>query len=367
MRYAALATRNTEFYADRAFSLEGIASMRPSLRNMAEPWMPVHAEARARGIRLLTADRVEAEGIDPRRVLLIAYDWNPDAQRLFRQGARPTVLVSFEPPVIAWQLYYNLPRISRRFPHVFLFEGARDRVHPSARFHPLIFPQPCPPPRPTGKAWGKRRFLIMVNSNKALAHPLDLARWFDRPREVSFKRELAALRYRPIARVRYMTRLRAIQAFAARDDFDLYGEGWERRHPAVPDDVHAAAQRAFRGPVDDKISLLAGYRFALAMENTRFPGYLSEKLFDCMYARCIPIYYGAPDVAQYVPPSSFIDARQFPTFAALDQFLRSITESEATRYLEAAHTFLTSPAFERFCADRFARDMVDALASVPEQ
>jgi hypothetical protein len=38
-----------------------------------------------------------------------------------------------------------------------------------------------------------------------------------------------------------------------------------------------------------------------------------------------------------------------------------MTETEAQRYLEAGRAFLGSPAFERFCADTFARDMVDAL------
>jgi hypothetical protein len=207
----------------------------------------------------------------------------------------------------------------------------------------------------------------MINSNKALPNGLHFARWLDRPREVSLKREFAAFRYRPIARDRYAARMRAIRAFSARPDFDLFGEGWETRHSVVDERMHAAAQRAYRGPVDDKISLLARYRFALVFENTRFPGYLSEKIFDCLFARCIPVYHGAPDVAQYVPPAAFVDARQFPTFRSLEQFLRGITEAEATRYVDAAHTFLSSPAFEAFCADRFARDMVDALQAVAEQ
>jgi hypothetical protein len=315
----------------------------------------------------MTADRVEAEAIDPRKVLLVAYDWTPDAKRLVRDGARPAALVSFEPPVIAWWLYYHLEEVSVQFPHVFLFEGARDRVAPMARFHPLFFPQPCPHPRPTGRSWSRRRFLAMINSHKAFPRTRDLQRWLDRPREVSLQRTLAGLRYRPVARDRYGARLRAIEAFSRIDDFDLYGEGWESRHAAVDPTVYAAAQRVYRGVVDDKLSLLAGYRFALVFENTLFPGYISEKLFDCFFARCIPIYSGAPDVAQYIPPSAFIDARQFATYAELERFLRGVRESDARRYIDAAHDFLASPAYESFCADRFARDLVDALQQVGEQ
>ena len=365
--HVALATRNTEFYENRVFDPRAVASMRPSLQPMALPWITVRQVARERGLEVVTADAVERQGLDPGRVLLLAYDWTPDAERLVERGARPAALVSFEPPVIAWWLYANLRRISSLFPHVFLFEGARDRVAHSARFHPLFFPQPCPPPRPTGQPWSQRRFMVMVNSNKALPRAFDLARWFDQPREVSLKRELAALRYQPIGRERYSARLRVIRAFAARSDFDLYGEGWEQRHPAVDEQLHAAALRAYRGTVEDKLALLARYRFGLAIENTRFAGYVTEKLFDCLYARCIPVYVGAPDVALYVPPAAFVDAGQFPNYAALEQFLRAMSEDEAHSYIEAAHTFLISPSFERFCAERFARDLVDALQLVAEQ
>jgi len=364
--YAALATRNTEFYENRAFKPEAIAQMRPTLQNMATPWLPVHAAAREGGLELITADRVEAEGIDPAQVLLVAYDWTPDAKRLVARGVKPAVLASFEPPVIAWWLYYHLESVSARFPHTFLFEGARDRVAPTTWFHPLFFPQPCPPPRPTGRPWSSRRFLAMIQSNKAQPRARDLARWFDRPREVSLERTLAGLRYRPIARDRYGFRLRAIEAFAGKSDFDLYGEGWDRRHPAIDPRLHALATRIWRGPVEDKVRQLAGYRFAFIFENTRFPGYVSEKLFDCFYARCIPVYSGAPDVAQYVPPSTFIDVRQFPSFPELERFLRAITEEDARRYIDAAHSFLMSPAFEGWCAERFARDLVDALVHVAE-
>jgi alpha(1,3/1,4) fucosyltransferase len=364
--YAALATRSVEFYANRVFDPLAIAAMRASLDSMATPWLYVYAAALDRGLRLLTADRVADEGIDPRQVLLIANDWTPDAERLIARGARPAALISFEPPVIAWWLYYHLENVSARFPHTFMYEGARGRVARTTRFHPLYTPQPCPPPRPTGLPWSRRRFMAVINSNKALSRGRDLARWLDRPREVSIKRELAGVRYRPIVRDRYLARLRAIAAFSNLEDFDLFGEGWDTRHPAVDPSLHAAAQRSYRGIAGDKPTLLAGYRFSLVFENARFPGYVSEKLFDCFFARCIPVYSGAPDVAQYIAPAAFIDARQFASHADLERFLRGITEADARRYLDAAHAFLVSSAFESFCADRFARDMVDALIQAGE-
>jgi hypothetical protein len=351
----ALATRNTELYGNRTFDAEAILAMRPSLQPMAWPWLTVHEVAQERGHTMCTADQVA----DTADVKLIAYDWNPDAERLIARGAHASALVSFEPPVIAWQLYADLPRISARFAHTIWFAGARSRA--LGRFHQLHFPQRCPPVEQARLPWGERHFLVMINSNKVLARAWQLDRWLERPREVSLKRELAAVRFPAIGHDQYRARLAAIDAFADRPDFDLYGEGWQTRHAGVSARQHARALRAYRGSIDDKLALLASYRFALALENTRFAGYVSEKLFDCLVAGCIPVYDGAPDVAQYVWPDAFVDARAFGSYVELERHLRGMTEADWRRAREAGQAYLRSPDFERFCARTFATLLLDAV------
>jgi hypothetical protein len=49
---AALATRNTEFYAGRVFQADAIRHMRPSLQTMAWPWLRVFQLADEQGITL---------------------------------------------------------------------------------------------------------------------------------------------------------------------------------------------------------------------------------------------------------------------------------------------------------------------------
>jgi hypothetical protein len=357
----ALATRNVEFYQNRVFDRKAVDAMRPSLQPMARPWLEVYAEVCNRGLPLVTADCVVQSRIDPHGVLLLAYDWTPDAARLLSQGARPGALVSFEPPVIAWELYYHLRRVSSRFPHTFLFAGARARTHSSSRFHQLFFPQSCSPVRAFGESWANRRLLTMINSNKALARTHDIRRWLDRPREVSLKRGLAGLRYRPILQDCYGVRLQAIHAFAGHADFDLYGEGWNSRHPAVPPSLHAAATRAYRGTAADKYQVLSSYRFSLVIENDRFPGYISEKLFDCFVAGCVPIYRGAPDITTYVPRTTFIDADQFANWHDLEQYLHCTTADEWRGYVDAAEAFLTSSQYACFSASHFAAELAEAL------
>jgi glycosyl transferase family 10 (putative fucosyltransferase) len=292
------------------------------------PWAQLRLAAAEHEIELVSVDLHER---DYRETLVIADEWSRDVQRLVARGAEPAALVCFEPPITAWRVYYHLERISARFPHTFMYEGARERVAPTTWFHPIYFPVPCPPHRPTGLPWPNRRFMVALFDATAA------------PRQGGLLRRLAGLRYRPIARDRYQARARAIEAFSAREDFDVFAEDT------------AGENRA---------ATLAKYRFALVYEDARFAGYVTDTILECFFARCIPIYSGAPDVAQYVPPSAFIDVRQFQTFPALERFLERTTEDDARRYVDAAHAFVISTEFEKWCADRFARDLLEALLAV---
>ena len=44
---------------------------------------------------------------------------------------------------------------------------------------------------------------------------------------------------------------------------------------------------------------------------------MTEKLFDCFFSGTVPVYWGAPDVFDWVPADCFIDMRQFTDFAQL--------------------------------------------------
>jgi hypothetical protein len=82
--------------------------------------------------------------------------------------------------------------------------------------------------------------------------------------------------------------------------FHLYGQGWEKENFPF-----------YQGPVERKIDVLSKYRFALAYENCICPGYISEKIIDCLLSLTIPLYKGAPDVLDYIPKECFIDLNKF--------------------------------------------------------
>lgn len=358
----ALALRNADLLHDRVFALPSHLSGEHSPYT---PWRWVRDRLAEHGLPLVTADRVLDGAADPRRTLVISYDWLPLTRELLARGARPAILTSLEPPVIAWELYAHLRAISRRFSHTFLFGGAQRHVSRRTRFHQVFYPQVQVTAERAARPWAERAPLAAILSNKALAR--SPARWRDRPREVSVKREAAALLYPSIGRDLYQERMRGVAYFARRGELDLYGQGWGARHPAVGQDVHAAALRAYRGLAHGKLDVLARYRFALALENCVYPGYVSEKLFDCLFAGCVPIYLGAPDVERYVPPAAFVDLRRFRSYADLRAYLFDMRESEWQAHMEAGQAFLRSEQFRLFSVETFARHVVEAVQDVARQ
>ena len=53
------------------------------------------------------------------------------------------------------------------------------------------------------------------------------------------------------------------------------------------------------------------FKFVIAFENKAIEGYVSEKLINPIFAGCIPVYCGAPDVAKYINPKRFINVNDF--------------------------------------------------------
>jgi hypothetical protein len=160
----------------------------------------------------------------------------------------------------------------------------------------------------------------------------------------------------------YKDRLDAIRHFSRSADFDLFGRGWSDTSTLSRAEARAVA-RSYRGelPVFDKVSTLSNYRFALCFENTAFPGYVTEKIFDCFAAGCIPIYLGAPDIEDLVPAGAFIDARHFRGFAQLESFIRDLRPEVARDYITAATNFMGSEGAEQFTQAHFVREMSDLL------
>ena len=79
-----------------------------------------------------------------------------------------------------------------------------------------------------------------------------------------------------------------------------------------------------------KLDFLAHYKFTIAFENTSVLGYISEKIFHPLRVGSIPIYWGCPEIAQYVNPDCFINCHDFSSF---DDVIREVIKIDRDQQL----------------------------------
>ncbi len=56
----------------------------------------------------------------------------------------------------------------------------------------------------------------------------------------------------------------------------------------------------------DKAEALRGYRFHIAIENSSYSNYFSEKITDAFISGAMPIYWGCPNISEYFPENSYV-------------------------------------------------------------
>ena len=334
------------------------------------PYAAVKDRLTGKGIEVQTADFLP-EAPDGRRNVVISFGI-PDrmAVRSVRKyialSRRPDVVLSaffaMECPIVEPTLFESLPVLQRYFKRIMSWSD-REALLPFTR-SPVEVGHFCWPQSFDAiheRIWSERdrKFLVMMNANKLPRLYVD---------------EL------------YTARLRAVEFFYRYGEIDLYGRNWDRSPSRVgktwtpatirrmgnwvstakqrlrPDPRYVAAAGAWRGAAPSKSKTLAQYRFALCFENSILKGWMTEKLFDCFFCGTVPVYWGAPEVLEWVPAECFIDMRQFQDFAELRRFLHALAPTDEQRYREAARDYLASGRFDPFRLAAFV-DLVDGIVS----
>lgn len=123
-------------------------------------------------------------------------------------------------------------------------------------------------------------------------------------------------------------------------------------------------------PVDSggsrgKIDFLRAYKFNIAFENGSQPGYTTEKIFEPMIARCLPIYWGNPLIHEEFNPRSFLNHADYPSDEALIEKIIELDRDDA-KYLE----FLRQPYFHNdqpncFSSHARLQDFFERIVSEP--
>lgn len=195
----------------------------------------------------------------------------------------------------------------------------------------------------------KEKFCALIAGNKRNFHPLEL----------------------------YSERISTIRWFEKHhpEDFDLYGFGWDRFAFGGPRFVRALNRltpltkfiggnySSYRGSAAAKLPLLRKYKFSICYENAQnIPGYITEKIFDCFFAGCVPVYWGAPDVTAHIPESCFVDRRKFKSHEELYQFLKNMSDAEYLAILAAIRAFISSPAAYPYTDQYYAETVAKVVA-----
>lgn len=195
----------------------------------------------------------------------------------------------------------------------------------------------------------KNKMCTLIAGNKSSSHPLELyskrkvaIRWFERNHP---------------------------------ENFDLFGRGWKNNQimnkiahlpglcylTRIFNDIFRYYP-SYRGKIKTKNEILKEYKFCICYENAKdIPGYITEKIFDCFFSACVPIYWGANNVHDHIPSNTFIDRRKFSSYEELYEYISHMPENEYENYLQNIAKFLRSDQIIQFSAECFAKTIVKQI------
>lgn len=195
---------------------------------------------------------------------------------------------------------------------------------------------------------GRNGLLTSISGNKTSSHPLEL----------------------------YSQRLESIKWFSKNhpEDFKYFGIGWDYSFSLriqkilkklnVLQFIPKNSSPSYGGRVDEKLSVLRNYKFALCYENGRdIDGYITEKVFDCLFSGTIPIYWGASNVSKHIPDNCYIDRTKFKSNEDLYNFLKNMDDQEILKIQGNIESFLKSSEALPFSNESFVKNIIETIVN----
>lgn len=84
----------------------------------------------------------------------------------------------------------------------------------------------------------------------------------------------------------------------------------------------------FVGHYQEMVDLKRGYKFSVASENAKFPGYTSEKIYTSLNAHTVPIYWGNPDIELEINPACFVNCMKLGSMENIIQEIKRIDNDD---------------------------------------
>jgi hypothetical protein len=147
----------------------------------------------------------------------------------------------------------------------------------------------------------------------------------------------------------YSLRIKAMSELAKVGVIDLYGVGWNRWWSRsafwLPYWTNFfALMSIYKGKCASKFEVLQNYEFCLCFENMSMDGYITEKMFDCLYAGTIPLYMGPQDILKYIPENVFVDCRKYLSWNEMWADVSTMSPEQIEVMKISGRNFLTSDA-----------------------
>ena len=137
--------------------------------------------------------------------------------------------------------------------------------------------------------------------------------------------------------------------FFERNMIDIYGAKW-------PDGMSIENSRNKFHEV--KGGILENYDISLCCENTNWPNYTTEKIWDAINAYTLPIYYANDTIYDIFPENSFIDLKKFESIADLYNFVQNLTDDEYNERLnKCINVAMKYKEWESYEKKYYDRDM----------
>jgi alpha(1,3/1,4) fucosyltransferase len=127
----------------------------------------------------------------------------------------------------------------------------------------------------------------------------------------------------------YRQRL-ALHLKTVHDACTIFGRNW-------PPEAGVTEESRGAGWQNRKMDALADYRFNICCENTLWPNYVTEKLWQCIQSGAVPVYCRrGSGIEDHLRAEAVIDPRDFASFDALYAHMAGLTAADRRAMVLAA-------------------------------
>ncbi len=115
------------------------------------------------------------------------------------------------------------------------------------------------------------------------------------------------------------------------------------------------------GRVKNKLQFISDFKFTFSFENSSYPGYVTEKIYEPMFVNSIPIYWGSPLVNLDFNTKSFVNHHDFKSD---EEVIDRIIELDADKYKMADllnENWFTNNQLNQYCDRETLRLFFDSI------